>query len=266
MLNRKKLMIIAVMLLIVGFGGALFTYPSIGAGETVEEERTFTETISDVVIETDNSMIEILPTDDGMTTVEFIGDTRNKARYRYKSEVEDGTLQVSVKEKILQFFSFDFSLKSAAVRVHLPEKDYRSLTADTDNGKVRIENLTSDIISAESTNGQMVFENLQTQTVTLQSVNGKIKTKDIAGELKAEVTNGTIDVEAKSLDQPIDLESVNGKIHVRVDEEPVNSEIIVDVVNGKVDIFGSNSRHRMFGDGENVVKIQTVNGRVSVGY
>ena len=266
MLNRRRIAIIAVVLLVIGFGGALLTYPSLGAGKTVEEERTFTDTISDVAVETDNSTIEIVPTSEDVTTVEFIKNTKSNSRYRYKAEVKDGTLQVKVKEKILQFFSFDFSIDSAVVRVYLPEKDYHSLKVKTTNGKVRIENLTGDIISAESTNGKMSFENLHTQTATFQSVNGKINTVNITGELKAEVTNGTINVETKSLDQPVDLESVNGKINVRVEEEPDNAEIIVEVVNGKADIFGSDSEHRTFGDGENVVKIQTVNGKVFVGH
>ncbi|GGN56054.1 DUF4097 family beta strand repeat-containing protein [Oceanobacillus indicireducens] len=264
MLNRRRIAFIAIVLLVIGFGGALFTYPSLSAGETVEEERTFTDTISDVVIETDNSTIEIVPTTDNVTKVEFIKDTKNNSRYRYKAEVEDGILQVTIKEKVLQFFSFDFSLKSAVTRVYLPEKDYDSLKAKTANGKVRIENLNSDIISAESTNGKMSLENLNTQTATIQSENGKISAVNISGELKAEVTNGTINVEAKSLDHPVDLESVNGKVNVQVEEEPDNAEIIVEVVNGEAIIFGSSSRHRTFGDGENLIKIQTVNGKVVV--
>lgn len=266
MFNVKRMVGLAVLLVIIGFAGALFTYQSFADTKKIDEEKTFDENITDIIIETDNSRIEVIPTEDSMTKVEFAGETNTGSRQRFEAEVENGVLQVKVKEKMIRFFNFDFSIKSPVTKVYLPEAEYSSLRAETGNGKIRIENISAEDLEAKSTNGEVTLLNLKTKAITMKSVNGKINANNIEGELEAKVTNGKINLEEISLDQPIHLESVNGKIDVRVDEEPKNAEVNVEVVNGRIEIFGNNNQHTVFGDGENQVRLKTVNGSIRVGH
>jgi len=264
MLNVKRIAMIALLLLIIGTAGAIFTYQSFAESEPVMEERTFNEAITDIIVETDNSKIEILPTQDETTKVEFSGDSSKKSRYNFEAVVEDGTLNVKVKGKILQFFNFDFNFKSIVTRVYLPEKTYNSLVAETENGAITAEDITVVEFRGESTNGGIHLKNLDTQSVQLKSENGKMDLIEVAGELRAEVTNGGINLKTETLDHPIDFETVNGKIVIQVNKEPKNVEIDAEVVNGSVDIFGKDNRHTVIGQGDKQIRLQTVNGSIKV--
>ena len=244
--------------------GAIFTYQSIAESDPILKERTFNEAITDIIVETDNSKIEILPAQDETTKVEFTGDTSKKSRYNLEADVEDGTLKIKVKGKILQFFNFDFNFKSVVTRVYLPENTYNSLVAETENGGITVEEITFAELRGESINGGILLKDLDTQSVQLKSENGKIDLTEVEGELQAEVTNGAINLKTESLDRPIDFETVNGKIMIQVNEEPENLTMDVEVVNGSVDVFGSDNRHTVIGQGDNQIRLQTVNGSIKV--
>lgn len=257
---------IAIALLIIGFGGALFTYDSLTKAGEVIEERIFTETVHDITIASDNAVIEVVPTNEDTTKVEWIGNGRNDSSYRFDAVINDGILQVEAKEKILQFFNFDFFKKSTTLKIHLPEQEYEVLDVKTGNGKIEITDMTANKLLAKSENGMMTFNNLHTQQANFQSDNGKIDMINVEGDLDVEVINGMITMKTESLNQPVHLESVNGKINVQVDEEPTNAEIFVEVTNGTVDVFGENNQHTVFGDGAYRIHLKTVNGQVDVGY
>lgn len=265
MLNMKRITIFALLLLVIGIAGSLFTYQSYADSGPVKEEMLFNETITDIIVESNNSKIEILPSSDETAKVEFTLDSRNKSRYNLEVVVEHGTLNVKVKEKILQFFNFDFNFKSVVTRVYLPEQTYDSVMAKTENGAVTIENIAATSVTGESTNGSITMKSLNAQEIITKTENGKINLVAVEGELRAQATNGQIKLETETIDHPIDFETVNGKILIQTNEKPKNAEISVDVVNGSVNIFGENNRHTVIGNGENKISLHTVNGGITVG-
>ena len=264
MLNRRKITVIALLLLIIGVIGALMTYPSFADIEPVMEEKVFNEAFTDIVVEADNSKIEIIPSADTTAKVEFNFDTSNKSRYIFEADVKNDELKVKVKEKVLQFFNFDFHMKSFVTKIYLPEQTYNSIMAETENGAVAIDNITAISITGESTNGSVHLKRLAAEEITAETENGKINFEAVAGELRGKTTNGRIEFETERINQPIDFETVNGKIIIRTDEKPKNAEVHAEVVNGSISIFGEKNRHTVFGNGENKIELTTVNGGITV--
>ncbi|MBN6206542.1 DUF4097 family beta strand repeat protein [Ralstonia pickettii] len=264
MLNRKRITILALLLLVIGVIGALMTYQSFADSEPVTEEIIFNETITDIIVESDNSKIEFIPSAEESAKVEFLYDTSNKSRYKFEAAVENGELKVKLKEKILQFFNFDFNLKSFAIKIHLPEQTYESITAKTVNGKITIDQIIADSIEGESTNGSITLKDLRTQKVITKTENGKINLQAVEGELQAKATNGRIELDTDHMDRAIDFETVNGKLIIHTEETPKNAEIRAEVVNGSVNIFGEKNQHTIIGDGANKINLKTVNGSITV--
>jgi DUF4097 and DUF4098 domain-containing protein YvlB len=264
MLNTKRIAVLGVLLLIIGAAGAFLTYPSMAEMEQKTEEHVFAEEIRAVHVDTDNSKIEIMPSPDSTAKVEFEIPGRQNEKYNLDAIVENGVLEVKVKEKMLQFFNFDFNLKSFMTRVYLPEETYEAITVQTDNGAIIMEEITALSVEAGSTNGTITLALLDAEKITVHATNGMIDFKEVQAALHAETTNGQIKLQAETTTQPIDFETVNGKINIELDAEPGNAEIRAEVVNGKVDIFGENSSHRTFGTGENQVNLQTVNGSITM--
>lgn len=264
MFNVKKVTMLALLLLTIGVAGAAVTYQSFADSHSVTEERIFDESITGLIVESDNSKIEISPSTDQSASVEFLYDTSRKSRYTLEATVEDGELRVKVKEKVLQFFNFDFNIKSFTTKIYLPEQTYESIMAKTENGAITIDDITAESVKAESTNGKVLFRNLNTENIIAKTENGKIKLQAVQGELQAKATNGKIELEADSIDRIINFETVNGKIVIQTDKKPVNTEIHAEVVNGSANIFGEKINHTNIGDGENKVNLRTVNGRITV--
>lgn len=264
MLNQKRITILALLLLVIGVIGALMTYQSFADSEPITEEVVFSETITDVIVESDNSKIEIIPSAEESAKVEFLYDTSNKSRYKFETAVENGELKVKVKEKILQFFNFDFNLKSFAIKVYLPEQTYESIIAKTVNGRITVDHIAAGSIISESTNGNIILKDLSTQKVKTKTENGKINFQAVEGELQAKATNGRIELDTDHMDRAIDFETVNGKLIIHTEQTPENAEIRAKVVNGSVNIFGEKNHHTIIGDGTNKINLKTVNGSITV--
>ncbi|MHA6252878.1 DUF4097 family beta strand repeat-containing protein [Oceanobacillus sp. CAU 1775] len=264
MFNIKRVSIIAFFLPIIGIVGAIFTYSSYANSEPALEEFTFREVITDLQVESDNAKIEILPSMNDSTDVVFEIDTNKKSRYNLEAAVENGVLKVKVKEKILQFFNFDFNWKPIITKVYLPEDSYDSIHAKTINGTVHIENLFVKAINARSTNGSLIMQNLHTEQIVTEVENGQINFEAVFGDLQARTTNGRIELNADRLNYPIDFETVNGRIKVQVDETPENAEIRAEVVNDSSKIFGIKSNQSTTGNGEIKINLKTVNGSITV--
>ncbi len=133
---------------------------------------------------------------------------------------------------------------------------------------------TSNLDSISSVNGGVdisgVFGNIEAETV-----NGGIDVADISADASLETVNGSIDAVVSSLtaDQRIQLETVNGKINVRI---PANSDVTLtaETVNGGInaDDFGieaekgliGRSLRGQVGDGSARLSADTVNGGVKI--
>lgn len=264
--RTKLFSTIATVLIIVGLVGALLAYTTYGAGEDVQQTETFEhQSITEVVIESDSASINVFPTNDELITVTFSAKDTRSRQYDFNVQENEETLNIQLKEKKkFQFINFGFNFTSPEITVYLPEKQYERLQVDNVNGKTTVENMSTNELNATTVNGRIDINNMTTQNTIVSSQNGKINLNAVNGEIVGNVVNGSITLETDDLNQFIDLESVNGKLSIETNEEPTNATIEVDVVNGKIDIFGEKNRNTTFGEGDYLIQLKTVNGRVSV--
>lgn len=264
MIFKNKLFVIIVLLLVVLGGISLLIKPG-----NVFEKSTNKKVIDDlsftsIAILADNAAVEIVPTKDAVATVEYSGKTKKNKKFIFEAAVKGDTLAVQFKEKRKGFIQFGFSSLDLTLTVHLPEKKYERLQVETDNGRIIAEQLQAKDIHLETDNGRIELKHVDAKAVNVKSDNGKIVLEDVTGQMKAKTDNGRISFVAKDLDQSIDLETDNGRIEIQTEKEPTNATIDAKTDNGRVEIFGQENKHVTFGKGENLIKLRTDNGRITV--
>ena len=228
--------------------------------EIVVKENNY----SNIQVESGNASVEILPTKESNTKVEYSGKIRKKFNYRFHAEVKGDTLFVTLKEKRWNFFHFGFGPHSIELTIHVPEKEYKELKTELDNGKIHVHDIDIKTIDLETDNGMINLENIDAQNVRVKSDNGQILMQEVNGDIEAETDNGRIILTTSNLDRTIDLKTDNGLIEVQTDTEPTNATINVKVDNGRVDVFGVDNKQTKFGNGLNKINLESDNGKITV--
>lgn len=272
---------LAVILLLVGSIGSIFTAKSQKQGESLEEfveERSF----NSIYLATDNSEIALIPTTAEKAKVELAG---NQKGYVLTTDVVDHTLQVNLKQKRFKLFSFDLFSSKLYLTVYVPQKIYDTiqveskngsikltdlegsdLKADTNNGRITLENIKSNSLSLESNNGQIEMNDIIATLIEADIHNGKIEMEKVEGEIAAKTNNGRITLATDNLDRPLDLHSDNGKIEIYSKEKPTNAILDIKVNNGKVRVFDEKDWDTVIGNGENTIKLKTNNGSITLSH
>lgn len=130
----------------------------------------------------------------------------------------------------MKFFNFTFHEYELTVKVYLPEKLYDSITVDLVNGRVDAEDLKVKEMKVKTVNGKIELEEIVASNVRVQSKNGAIHQEHVIGDISGNVTNGKILVETETLNQNMNLESVNGEIDIVTLTDPTNVDIDVEAV------------------------------------
>ncbi|TQR18506.1 DUF4097 family beta strand repeat-containing protein [Psychrobacillus soli] len=219
---------------------------------------------TNIHVESGNASVEILPTKESETKVEYSGKIRKKFNYRFHAEVKRDTLFVELNEKRWNFFHFGFGPHSIKLTIHVPEKEYNELKTELDNGRINVHDINVQAIDLETDNGIIDLQNVEAQTIRLKSDNGQILMQDVNGSIDAETDNGRIILTTTDLDRPIDLKTDNGLIEIQTDKEPTNATIHVKVDNGRINVFGAENKQTVFGDGVNKINLESDNGRITV--
>lgn len=265
MSSIKKISIVALVLLLVGITGSILTVNAKKQTESIKEERMVPNgNFTNIDIKVDNAKVEVISTNKSTTKVELLGGAKKNREYTFDVDVQKNTLAVYLNEKQLKFYNFDFSESASAIKVYVPEKLYDSLRVEVANGSVKAEEIAVKASTIKTINGSINLKDLETSTVTVRSDNGRILLENIEGDISGNVINGDISFVTNHLDRKIDLESLNGKIEIKTVKEPTNTTIAVEVAHGKVNIFGDSTRDSVFGNGENLIKLTTLNGEVTV--
>src|SRR5699024_8063431 len=98
--------LLAFILLVVGIVGSAFTFKSFYDSDwIIKEDTVSSEGIENLDIRTNNTRIEVLPTNDSDISAEL--STKNK-KYELLTEEKDNTLFIQVKDKRINFISLDF--------------------------------------------------------------------------------------------------------------------------------------------------------------
>lgn len=281
MLNIKRISLIAIALLVVGVVGSVITFKTAYQSDWITKEKvTPSEGIDNLDILTNNTKIEVLPTNDTDITAEL--STKNK-KHELLTKVEDSTFLIQVKDKQKSFISLDLFSFGTTLKVYVPKKVYDSLQVESDNGRITLEQIQANDVYVKADNGRIEIEDIEGATVTgkasnglismrnirstainVNTSNGKIVLDHVEGEIFGATNNGAIELVAKDLDRPIELETDNGKINIQTEQEPTNVTFDVRVDNGKVRIFGESNWDTIIGNGENIIKLKTNNGGITI--
>ncbi|AVX09660.1 MULTISPECIES: DUF4097 family beta strand repeat-containing protein [Priestia] len=285
MLNKKKLSILAGILILVGIIGSLLTYRAIDPEPISKEKVINSNQVSKVNIDTDNTRVHVYPIKGDNVKVTLKGETSPNIKRDFTTAVKNSTLFISYNEQQRSWVNFDIVsvLKPLSINVYLPEKQYNSLGISSNNGYVSVKKLRAADVSIGANNGRVELEDIDSQnlntsvhngltsiknaaakTVQAKVNNGKITLSNVQGSLKGETHNGSIALETKELDRDIDFKTNNGKIKITTKKEPSNVQFNVSVDNGKVDILNKYDSSAVIGKGKNIIKLATHNGSISV--
>lgn len=264
MTKIKKTMIIALILVGIGLVGSIVTFNLADEPLTVAEEKTIeSKDITAIDIRANNETVKVISTTDQATKVELTGKATNNAKDDLSVAVEGNTLSIQT-ENQRKFFNFDFFTTSLTLTVYVPEKVYESLQVNIDNGQFQAEQLAVTNLDAKTNNGRIEISNIEANQVKVESDNGKLILEDVQGEIQGKTNNGSISLVTNNLDRPIELESDNGSIKIKSENEPTNVTFLADTGNGTISIFDKYNGNAVIGDGDNIIKLRTDNGRISV--
>ncbi len=258
----KRLSVIALLLVVVGVVGGLLTFKSAIYQDEVINEKIVKEDFTSVEIKSGNVEVDVIPTDQSVAKIEYITNGVDARESTFTTDVKGKTLSVTVENEWK--FRFGFHPKSEHLTVFLPKKQYESMEIENGNGQVQIEQMKMKHVQVTLANGEVELTSLTTENIKVESTNGKIQLQDVKGEIKGSTVNGEIYVATKDLSRPIQLESTNGEIKIQTEKEPTNVRFEVDVVNGDINILDKYTGSASIGKGENLIKLTTVNGEVSV--
>lgn len=262
MISIKKLSIIALVLLLMGVLGIVFTFASFEQEIAVTEEKRFDNNITAIKMNIENVAINVLPTKEQMVRVELTGNESSNTKYDFTADVEGTTLAIKLEENQQSWFNiFPTALM---IKVYLPRQHYKALQVETNNGFVRLDSLNIKDVKIKSTNGMIDMKSIIAVDVNVETKNGKITFHDVDGKVRGKTENGPITFAAESIDRPIQLETGAGKISIQAEQKPGNVMFDVYTGTGIINIFDSYKGSTIIGNGENLVKLTTRSGSITV--
>src|SRR5699024_9683792 len=125
------------------------------------------------------------------------------------------------------------------------ELEGNTVQAETDNGRIELQNIVAKIVKANSSNGRIDMENIE-------------------GEVFGKTNNGGILLATNHLNRPIELHSDNGKIEIQSKNKPENAVLDLKTKNGEISVYGKDDWDTVIGDGDNLIKVSSQNGRITI--
>lgn len=226
----------------------------------IEDEKLINDSYEKINISSENAKVQLVPTTSEETKVEYGGMKKSKVKFDVK--VKGDTLSIRLNEKGWNFIRF--SRKELTLIVHLPEKTYQEIEAQTVNGIIQAEHLQANKILLATNNGLVKLENSAGNQVEVHTDNGQISLNDVKADITAQTKNGRIIYNANEINHQVSLNTNNGSIAVKLSEKPANAKIDAQTDNGFVKIFESRDKSVIFGEGEHLLKLRTNNGKISV--
>ncbi|MGN8647176.1 DUF4097 family beta strand repeat-containing protein [Gracilibacillus sp. HCP3S3_G5_1] len=263
-MNVKRIVIFACALLLVGGIGSLLSYRFYEPEPLSVTEELDNGEIDSVEIQVHNEQVNIVPTTDPTPKVELIGTEDGHTETELVVDEQDNTLSISTENKRRKWFSFHFFELSRTLTVYLPEQEYQRLAVEISNGSLQVGSLNVNEVDIKTNNGKLELFDIVADHYQLRTNNGGMQLENIDGELVARTDNGSISLVTEDLDRNIDLETDNGRIKIHSKKEPTNTIFDTNVDNGRVNLFDDANYNKVIGDGDNLVKLSTKNGSITV--
>ncbi|NMD71474.1 DUF4097 domain-containing protein [Bacillus sp. DNRA2] len=280
MINMKNISVVALVLLLIGIVGSLLTYKPVMKERLISEEKVVNQKFNKIEIKSDAVGVELLPTTDSKAKVKLSGNAGN-AENHLATKVKNDALTIEVDYKQTSFINF--LPTSLSLKVYVPENIYESLKIENKDGGIKVGRLQANEIDIRTINGGIELShtngtNVVTETmdgsiklnkvgasfIRTNTVNGSIVLEGVLGQLSGKNKDGSIKLVTNDLDRSIDFETVNGNIHIQSGTEPTNATINASSVDGNVSIFDSTKTNEVFGKGQNIINLSTMDGGITV--
>lgn len=265
----KKLLITALLLIVIGVVGCIFTFKSIIKTNEINEEKSIDyENIDAIQINTIATNVEIIASkDQTQASFHLQGKIKSSKKPQLSVKVEGTKLIVDLKEKSNNFwFQIGPNISSGTLKlkVYVPEKLLNTFAIDTVSGDLYIENIQTNTLTFSSISGDINGEKLQSENTTIESVSGEVEIKEITGKVNISSTSGDIELSMKDLIYPMQVESTSGDIEIQIENEPTDVAFQVNSVSGNIHIFDKYTGNATIGKGSILAKIETISGDISV--
>lgn len=282
MKSIKNLGFLGIALLAVGGIGVALTHPK-GEAKVIQTE-TIKNPLETIHIKAENARIEIASTEEPQGKVELIGPEKRPKNLDFTIAQTGSELRITHKEKRHRLVAFDFFPNYDAIKLYLPERQYKQVTAITDNGRVAINKVQGETVKAKSSNGKIELANINGNTVEAETDNGKLRLDHVSadsidtetengkvelmyseGKIKARTDNGAIIAELKKINHPLDLATDNGKISIMTEEKPSSMKVLAQSDNGSIRVFGKKYTQEMAAaESGPLLKLETDNGKIEI--
>lgn len=208
---------LAIALILIVVGGAVFTFAATRAGgisslSTVKYTTTkheVNDAFSSVSINTDTADITLAPSADGSCIVEC----RERSKVRYAVEVKDGVLCIETVDTRKWYEHMAINFEGPGITVYLPMNEYEALFIESHTGRCVISNgFKFGEIDVRQTTGDIECGASATGTIKLETSTGDISLNGASAstaELKA--TTGDIEVNDTTCDGNITAKVTTGK-------------------------------------------------------
>ena len=234
-MNAKKLILLAVVLVIAGIIGTKFEKNSI------DESRTFLgDGVSTIIIGASNAHIHISPSESNEILLELRGDIPHQMTPYFSAQIEDGVLQVDFNLDKGHRMGTDFSAiyQPIELTLHLPAHTFERLQVENSHGAIEI-------------------FSIQAAYLDVNASNAHIDLADLSANITATNEKGNITFRNGQLSQNVSLNTSDGSIVLALENPLMDAHL-------NLSTDGQAEAPRIFGTGEFVVDLDVVRGKIVV--
>ena len=259
---------VAVILILVGLIGAVFTAKDFFTRENIKGEAYFSSMdIEDIKITSDVANILVLPANSDDIRVKWEDSflKSNRKNDFVSINEEDSELVITAGDKSffsINFFGFNFFNKRQ-VEVYLPEKQYRSIVIHNDIGSTNISSIKVDHLTTETSVSNLTIKDVQANDIRATSDVGLITLEDFTGELFAKSSVGNISIRTEEITNAMEIESDIGNIKLTVPTIPDNISFYTHSEIGSVNVFGEKGSYHNEQADHNI-SLETSVGNITV--
>lgn len=233
----------AILLIIIGLIGAIFTAKGFFTQENIHGEESFpSESIDNITIESDLANVKILPSDSNDIEVKWKGSLLKSNLNKNNVSIEEKSSELVITiggRKLFNFSFFGFGFfNKREVEIYLPEKRFQSITLYNDVGNATISSISVDHLIAETSVSNLTIKDIQANMIRAKSDVGIITVDGFGGNLFAKSNVGNININTDTIAADMELESDVGNINLSVPLIPDNVSFHTESDIGTVQVFG----------------------------
>ncbi|WP_040983725.1 DUF4097 family beta strand repeat-containing protein [Oceanobacillus jeddahense] len=272
MITVKRMIILAVFLLLIGIIGMVTTFSSYKQSASYEESESIpldANEISEIEVDAENTQVRLHPADEEEPKADYTATGRKAETQELLTSIDGEKLTIQIKETPFSFFDFDFLFRSnATLDIFIPEDMMESIDVKTSNSKISAADLQIDELQLRTSNGRIEGNHIEASSIDMQSSNGKIILENTQGDVYVKTSNSKItldhiigDVTANTSNGKIEITSIQGTANA----ETTNGKIEAYYISGEMKAKTNNAAiHIETERFDYPMDLQTSNGKINI--